>query len=172
MSIILEELKQRYGPRPRRSRDIRKMDKPYTCRDVVFECSNGWTIEKVSKEDGPIEGYFMGHCLGTKDDIGCWSAWDFYSLREPDGTPHVTLGLCQDSDELNAWGRCNKWPKPEYVTLISEWKVPVPEHWAKAGVDDDDAYHNTGMLDDRDYRDIELGRAWRDADWRERREHG
>lgn len=98
--------------RPKRGRDVRKMDKPYTCREVLHTCSNGWTIERVPPEDENMEGFFMGHCLG----IG-GTGWqgDIFSLREPDGTPHVTIV------HHKMVGRCNQAPKEKYITLCQEF---------------------------------------------------
>lgn len=94
-----------------RGRDVRKMDKPYTCREVMATCSNGWTIERVSPEDAGMEGFFMGHCLGLECAVGEDTT---FSLREPDGTPHVTI------HQGVMVGRCNQAPKKKYQTLVLE----------------------------------------------------
>ena len=134
-----------------RTRDIRKSNKPYSCRDVVFTCSNGWTIERVPDEDHPIEGFFMGHCLGSSLDY--YQGYTFYSLREPDGTPHVTIYYSQ------CFGRSNMAPRLLYMALIREWK---PDARAAAGwgvvEDTDDAYHDRGKLNDHDWRDHPLAK--------------
>lgn len=101
---------------PKRGRDVRKMEKPYTCREVLFTCSNGWTIERVSPEDFNMEGFFMGHCLG-KDEFTTRSLQHVrvLSLREPDGTPHATI------TGYEMVGRCNQAPKDSYCALIWEY---------------------------------------------------
>lgn len=100
---------------PKRGRDVRKMDKPYKCREVIGTCSNGWTVERVSIEDFGMEGFFMGHCLG-KDELSDNRLRDrvVLSLREPDGTPHVTI------TERAMVGRCNRAPKEAYCRLVLE----------------------------------------------------
>lgn len=98
---------------PKRGRDVRKMDKPYTCREVVHTCSNGWTIERVSQEDQNMEGFFMGHCLGVGGPTYAYA--EVLSLREPDGTPHATI-----TDGVMV-GRCNQAPKDKYVALCHEY---------------------------------------------------
>lgn len=169
---IMNMLTERYAKARPRGRDMKKLPKPYSCRDVEFTCSNGWTIEWLPKEDFPVEGFFMGHCMGGKD--GPQSGM-FYSLREPDGTPHVTIDTC--FGYMHAlYGRCNKYPKPEYVKLINEWLASInkplkdPNGKNTWGKDDDEAYHTERKLSDLDYRDVEHGASWRDAQWRKKRE--
>ena len=107
-----------------RGRDVRKMDKPYTGREVVHTCSNGWTIERVIPEEYAMEGFFMGHCLGTSA-----GGRDVFSLREADGTPHVTI-----VDGIMT-GRCNRAPKDAYAALCHEyngsWENYTPTEYAK-----------------------------------------
>lgn len=95
----------------KRGRDVRKMDKPYTGREVVHTCSNGWTIERVIPAEYAMEGFFMGHCLGSSHG----GSDEVLSLREPDGTPHVTIvNGCMT-------GRCNQAPKAKYAALCHEF---------------------------------------------------
>lgn len=145
--------------RSMRTRNIRKITKPYTSREVVFTCSNGWTIEKLVKADFPVEGFFMGHCLGSNLDH--YSAGGFYSLREPDGTPHVTIhyNIC--------FGRANAVPRSEYMVLIQEW-LPFATGYSIWGNDTDEAYHKRGLWDDKDWQDnpacppMYRGKAWKE----------
>lgn len=102
-----------FGTAPARGRDVRKMDKPYTGREVVHTCSNGWTIERVIPEEFQMEGFFMGHCLGVGS--GTCEGSEVFSLREPDGTPHATI-----VDGIMT-GRCNQAPKPVYAALCREF---------------------------------------------------
>lgn len=148
------------------------MEKPYTCREVLFTCSNGWTVEKLVAADYKLEGFFMGHCLGGVHGRGSYAC---ASLREPDGTPHVTFVF----EGGGAHGRCNAFPV-KYMHLVNEWREhlgldPYTDAYIKAnakgywGVDDDDEYHENHKLDDRDYRDLAGGAPWRDAAWRKKR---
>ncbi len=168
---ILNALLERYSKARPRGRDMKRLPKPYAEREVVFTCSNGWTIEWLPKEDFPVEGFFMGHCMGGKDGPANGT---YYSLREPDGTPHVTIDSCWGYGYV-LYGRCNKYPKPEYVKLINEWFLklgqPAKDPLGKNtwGNDDDDAYHTKGELSDSDYRDVPHGQAWRDKEWHEKR---
>ena len=155
-------------PTPR-GRDVRKMEKPYSGREVVFTCSNGWTLEILTHDDQSIEGFFMGHCLGGKDSGACeWG--EYLSLREPDGTPHVTIDI--SGGIFHPYGRCNAYPKAAYVELLNEYresegKYPLDlEEYTSWGTDTDETYHEKGHLDDRDYRDSDAGRPWRDLAWR------
>lgn len=161
-TLIKEMLLERYSKARPRGRDMRKLPKPYECREVVFRCSNGWTIERLPREDYAIEGFFMGHCLGGVDSHGCNGP--YLSLREPDGTPHVTI-----SGSI-LYGRCNAYPKEEYVLLIKEF-IPNPRKpsFTRWGEDNDTDYHKNGLLDDRDYRDMVYGASWRGKDWYSKR---
>lgn len=166
------ELQARHGTARPRGRDVRKMEKPYTCREVLFTCSNGWTVERLDRADYALEGFFMGHCLGGRHGAGSSAV---ASLREPDGTPHVTFTGFGDG----AHGRCNAFPT-KYVSLVNEWRVSLgldpfdsddvealaAEKW---GEDTDTQYHENHVMDDRDYRDLEYGLMWRDAEWYKKR---
>lgn len=168
----LEEIQKRHGTATPRGKDVRKMEKPYSCRKVLFTCSNGWTIEQLVPNDYALEGWFMGHCLGGKDAAGSHAV---ASLREPDGTPHITFTQTGGG----AHGRCNAFPK-KYASFINEWRVSLGyEPYTDAqvaqlangswGEDTDDKYHEKHVMDDRDYRDLPYGSMWRDAAWRQKR---
>ena len=90
-------------------------------------------------------------------------------LREPDGTPHVTIE--EHGSYATLYGRCNAFPKEEYAELIKEFfdEVSRPGMGARWGDDTDDAYHESHKLDDRDYRDLDYGSYWRGDDWYEKR---
>lgn len=153
-----------------RGKDVRKMEKPYTCREVIFVCSNGWTIEKLPPEDHAVEGYFMGHCLGGPNTSE--KTCTLFSLREPDGTPHVTIKDSLWSPLLWLFGRCNKFPKDKYVALVQEYATQFGKEISHAncwGQDDDEEYHEEGHWTDEDYRDLEFGSRWRDQAWRKKR---
>lgn len=165
------ELKIRWNCARPRGRDVRKMDKPWTCRTVLFTCSNGWTVELLVKKDYALEGFFMGHCLGTEDQGGCTA---FASLREPDGTPHITF----TGQGTGAHGRCNAFPV-KYLDYINEWRAHLKlrpivldgrDYSAGWGEDNDTEYHEKGILTDKDYRDMDNGHWWRDEAWEEKRD--
>lgn len=166
---ILAAIQDRHNNPTPRGRDVRKMDKPYTCREAVFTCSNGWRIEKLPADDWPLEGWLMGHCLGGQDAGGSHAE---FSLREPDGTPHVTIVGRQ-----GLHGRCNAYPKSKYVELINEWHEVTgtapnplePSRYSKWGLDKDDDYHERGVHSDQDYRDLPGGAFWRDPAWHSKR---
>lgn len=168
---IAELLRERRGKARPRGRDVRKLPKPYLHREVVFTCSNGWTLERCPPEDHFVEGFMMGHCLGGPDARGCGN-YTYLSLRESDGTPHVTVQ--ETSRGLIPYGRCNRFPKSEYVRLIQEYAFPLGKNVVDDGcwlreIDDDREYHELGKLNDSDYRDREVGRQWRDQDWQRKR---
>jgi hypothetical protein len=163
-----------------RKADVRALKASWTCRDVIFTCSNGWTIEKLPHADHLTEGTLMGHCMGGKDARGHTETE--LSLREPDGTPHATIGCYwRYTDEVipygihNLGGRCNRFPKAEYVALINELVFALGEDkivrecnsW---GTDTDDEYHVQHVVTDETYMDNDgQGAQYRDAAWRRRR---
>lgn len=104
----------------------------------------------------------MGHCLGLMHGRGSWFD-GMLSLRDTYGIPHVTLngGI--------AVGRCNGEPPRKYMDLIYEYsKDACPQTgW---GNDKDEDYHKSGVLTDRDYRDMpNCGDYLRDRDYIEKR---
>jgi hypothetical protein len=80
--------------RPTRGRDAKKMEKGWEERVPIWTWNNGWTLEEIrTDKDLEIEGQFMHHCGGA-DGHKKWVklGWEhFWSLREPDGTPHCTV---------------------------------------------------------------------------------
>lgn len=154
--------------KPFRGRDIKKMEKPWSKREIVFTCSNGWTIELIDPDDWWLEGLFMGHCLGLERGP---RSGVYLSLRDENGSPHVTLEKSYFSSRHLAIGRCNGQPPDHYINLIREWNPEViPQiNW---GRDTDSTYHNDGILTDVDYRDLDVGRAqgYKSLEWRQKRD--
>lgn len=157
-------------PKSPRGRDVRRMKKPWTKRVVDFTFPDGWTVEEVPPEDFELESYFMGHCLGRDTayvpGVRAGTA-QILSLREPDGTPHVTVVRGGPWHTANGkplpitqcCGRGNRQPAKKYSDRIELWaaKRGIPGYnnnpWragAYAGdVNEDPAYHESGILDGR-----------------------
>ncbi len=125
-----------------RGKDVKRMTKPWVSREVVFTCSNGWTIEKIEKEDYWLEALFMGHCLDSHRE----EAW---SLREEDGTSHTTLYLRYNG--ISAVGRCNNKPPDKYMDLCLEWNQGITPELKGAEIDDDIEYHEEKILNAKDF---------------------
>lgn len=84
------------------------------------------------------------------------------SLREPDGTPHITF-------EGYGTGAHGRWWR-DYLGLAPYSETEIDRLASSTwGADTDDAYHEKHKLDDRDYRDLDGGRWWRDSAWRKKR---
>lgn len=61
-------------------------DSPYT----IQVCDTAW--------DYGMEGYFLAHCLGTKDHESFRKAHAVYSLRDQGNFPHATILCCRDGE--------------------------------------------------------------------------
>lgn len=68
-------------------------DAPYS----IAKCDTPW--------DYGTEGYFLAHCLGTKDYHEFSEAHMVYSLRDALGIPHATI-LCLREDHHSPYGAC------------------------------------------------------------------
>lgn len=162
------------------TKPLADIEKPWKRRDPVFTCSNGWTLEWLDPDDQALEGFLMGHCLGTKDSHTC-AFDDYLSLRDPDGNPHVTVTLIKGTlIPTELYGRCNRYPRTEFIRLINEYMDTLPlekffscyisnnHSWGK---DEDLLYHEEGVWSDEDYRDNpDVGFRWRDEEWDLKRE--
>lgn len=86
-------------------RDISKVVIPWEKPEVVWEHPEG--AYSVCKCDTPrdwnFEGYFLAHCLGTKEYEEFSKAHVVYSLRDKRGIPHATI-LCLREDEFSPYG--------------------------------------------------------------------
>src|SRR5206468_2879628 len=71
-----------------RGKDLRKLTLPWTTREVVFTCANGWTIERIHEADRWLEGLCMGHCMGIGPD-GKDAGLGYLHLIDAHGVPHV-----------------------------------------------------------------------------------
>ena len=88
-------------------KDISEIVPPWENPLVVYEIPDSpYTIQKCDTEwDYGIEGYFLAHCLGTKDFDHFSRAHAVYSLRDAAGIPHATI-LCVREDEYSPYGMC------------------------------------------------------------------
>jgi hypothetical protein len=74
---------------PLRGKDAKKEPKLYETREAAYTFEDGWTIERIqTPNDCAEERRLMGHCL--QPSLLTESCYGF-SLRRPDGTPHVTI---------------------------------------------------------------------------------
>lgn len=94
---------------------------------------DGWRIVNVAAEDLENEGNLMGHCVGGYEDEVENGTSIIYSLRDPQGTPHVTFemrkeGVSQREVEQEAESRAEKalsenmdsWEKEEWPEIEKE----------------------------------------------------
>lgn len=90
---------------------------------------DGWRIVNVAAEDLENEGNLMGHCVGGYEDEVEDGTSIIYSLRDPQGTPHVTFEMRKEdvdqreveseaerraekalSEEMDRWEK-EEWPE-------------------------------------------------------------
>jgi hypothetical protein len=81
------------------------MDIPWEKTEVVWtEPAGAYTIQRVTTEwDYGLEGYFLAHCLGTKDVPRFERIHKVYSLRDKLGIPHCTI-LCASAQQWSEYG--------------------------------------------------------------------
>ena len=86
-------------------RDISDIDIPWENPEVIWDIPKSpYTIVRCDTQwDYGMEGYFLAHCLGTKDHDAFSKAHVCYSLRDTLGVPHCTI-LCVREDEYSPYG--------------------------------------------------------------------
>jgi hypothetical protein len=116
-------------------------------RNVWATLPNGWTVEEVkTKNDLQREGELMGHCVGGYCRNVEKGTSLIFSLRDPNGAPHVTFEYKPIYDQVNddggpwvdpIWnpkgskitrlelvqvqGKSDSKPKPEYQQMVAEF---------------------------------------------------
>jgi len=103
----------------------------------VFDLPGNWWIAELTPQDCSVEGKLMGHCLSKSRDYDTRVAKGIsrmFSLRDPEGFPHVTVELTRD--ETGDWrvehgeGKQAQEPIPKYRQLVDAWlkawNIPVP----------------------------------------------
>jgi hypothetical protein len=115
------------------------LNNPKTWKDSkqIYRFPDGWYIAQVGPDDLEKEGKIMQHCVGGLNYINQVRNGDLqiFSLREPNGQPHVTMSL-QDRADLTkgpqnpSWryldfpeiyGKQDAEPIPEYQERIDQW---------------------------------------------------
>ena len=100
--------------------------------EVVYEFADGWTIQRLTTQDQFWnESQAMGHCVGKRDETGCYYypaelagiEFDIYSLREPKGKPHATIEVTNptEAEIQQIRGKGNAQPKHEYMGYVTCW---------------------------------------------------
>ena len=86
---------------------------------VVYEYGDGWTVQELPPEALEAEGKVMQHCVGTYCEVVRKGDTVIYSLREPQGQPHVTMEFLPASGRFEQiYGKQNERPKPEYEARV------------------------------------------------------
>lgn len=88
-------------------RDISVGGVPWENPASVWNTSDGaYSIQRCDTAwDYALEGWYLAHCLGTKDYEQFSKAHVVYSLRDRLGIPHATI-LCVRPEEYSPYGRC------------------------------------------------------------------
>ena len=84
---------------------------------------HGWTIQKIATENDLLtEGNKMDHCVGDYCNNMLNGSSLFYSLRDPQNKPYITIET-DTSGELvkQIQGRFNETPDETYQDMIKEW---------------------------------------------------
>lgn len=92
--------------------------------EVRHRFPNGWHVnELLNSEDLEAESDALGHCIGS-DEQPYREALDrgrirAFSLRDPEGYPHMTWHHNSDGSLAHVQGRSGR-PKPEYMDMFHE----------------------------------------------------
>jgi hypothetical protein len=84
---------------------------------VVYDFGDGWTVQELPPEALEAEGEVMQHCVGTYCDQVRAGETVIYSLRDPQGQPHVTMEV-RDGRFQQIYGKQNQPPKDEYAARV------------------------------------------------------
>ena len=100
---------------------------------VVFDFGDGWTVQELPPDALKAEGEVMQHCVGTYCERVRAGKTVIYSLRDPQGLPHVTMEVAPDAPGLaesmsqfgyaagrfqQIYGKQNQPPKDEYKARV------------------------------------------------------
>ena len=88
---------------------LRDMPPPWEQRDVV-DTFGAYTVERVSTQwDYELEGFYLAHCLGTKDADEFNRIHRVFSIREAElGIPHATiLAVKKGKQKHSPYGICS-----------------------------------------------------------------
>lgn len=123
--------------------------------EVVYEFDDGWTVQRLTTEEQLAdEGDAMQNCIGD-ESVGCYtmgglemggrhgSGVKIYSLRDPQGRPHVSMAFNGTIME-EFKGKQNSPPrKPEYIKKAIEFRYELQPG------------EISGIFDERDWREFE-----------------
>lgn len=96
--------------------------------EIVYQWHDGWTMQELTtREQIMVEGQLMQNCLKQCDHYG----WDtkvergeskIFSLRDPNGKPHVSIELDVSSNTFEqVFGKQNEEPIDEYQVRVDEF---------------------------------------------------
>jgi hypothetical protein len=139
-------------------------------RNVWATLPNGWTVEEVkTKNDLQREGELMGHCVGGYCRNVEKGTSLIFSLRDPNGGPHVTFeykpiydmtddygGPYQHAPNpakitrlelVQVQGKSDSKPKPEYQQMVAEFNKYLQGEGYQVVWADNAWRHDYGMTD-------------------------
>lgn len=119
---LAELVRDALGPEP----------EAYSRAETFIDLGGGWRWVRVDREECEgYEGHLMRHCGA--------SVGDMYSLRDPQGKPHVTADVITAPDGLDSGpihydrgvaqlrGKANQTPEERYWPMIRKFFFALPE---------------------------------------------
>jgi len=101
---------------------------PPTQGEVVTKLANGWTAQKLTtKKQLEEEGDRMVHCVGGYHRAVADGSSIIYSLRDPEGHPHVTIEVKPRASGRSGYGRRGSQPYVEQTMGFEDAKPPADE---------------------------------------------
>jgi len=94
---------------------------------VVLEFPDGYTVQELTTEEElDAEGDAMGHCVGEYCEEVRGGDVQIFSLRDPDGQPHVTMEFNPETNSfVQIRGKQNVEPKERYWPYIGEFIIDM-----------------------------------------------
>jgi hypothetical protein len=97
--------------------------------EIVYEFDDGYTVQKLTTEEQlDAEGEAMQHCVGSYCTEVRSGNTVIYSLRDPNGQPHVTIEYAPSSRFVKQIkGKQNDDPAPKYKPYIDAFLETLPK---------------------------------------------
>jgi hypothetical protein len=92
--------------------------------ETVYTYGDKWTIQKITtKEQLDAEGELLEHCVGSYFDEVSDGLTSIYSLRDPEGFPHVTIEY-RDKQIVQIQAKGNEFPR-KHIKRLREMVMKV-----------------------------------------------
>lgn len=111
------------GEAIREASQFKSAHTPAVSGQLAYRFTDGWTVQRlVTAEQLKFEGVAMQHCVGSYTDRVIREESFIYSLRDPQGQPHVTLEWSARTQRFQQiYGKQNQAPVDKYKPYLWEF---------------------------------------------------